>query len=200
MMELYIARHGETEYNLQRRWQGGGYDSPLTPKGIAQARGLREILRDVKFDAIYSSPLGRAMNTACIVFDDERLFECRGKTDLRLKEVMVGEAEGMPYDDIADIFPSVYPALMHDPPAYIPPPGGENLTDMIVRVDSFLQELAKKPYERAYVQAHGYVLRVVYACSQDKSVAAIGSAPIFDNCALARYTYSGNRWEYLADD
>ena len=196
-MELYIARHGETEANAIRRFQGSGLDTPLTPKGINQAKALGKLIENISFDAVYSSPRERAMNTARIAFNNEALFDQNKVfTDDRLTEIGIGEAEGAIYDEkVSDPFSIAFKNLLTNPTAYVPPTGGEALPDMIARLDSFLQALATKPYKRVFALAHGYVLRVVYACSQDKSVAAIGNAPIFDNCALARYVYNGAKWE-----
>jgi probable phosphoglycerate mutase len=200
-MELYIARHGETESNSVRRLQGGSKDTPLTQKGIAQAKKLAEEIKDIEFDAIYSSPLKRAMDTARIAFGDDRLFEAMAITDSRLLEIGVGEAEDMIWEDAVKAFPGMI-AMMMEPAIYVPPSGGESLQDMVARIDSFLNELATKPYNKVFVMAHGYVLRVVYACSLDKSVAAIGKSPIFDNCALVRYRFDKERWnlEYYEQD
>ena len=192
-MELYIARHGETESNAVRRMQGGYKDTPLTQRGITQAKKLTEEIKNIEFDAIYSSPLKRAMDTARIAFGDDKLFEARALTDSRLLEIGVGEAEDMIWDDAKEAFPGMV-TMMVDPAIYVPPPGGEALQDMVARIDSFLTELAAKPYNKVFVMAHGYVLRVVYACSLDKSVADIGKSPIFDNCALVRYRFDKGRW------
>jgi len=188
-MELYIARHGQTEYNSLRRMQGGGLDSPLTSLGVEQAKVLGNAIKDMKFDAIYSSPLKRAMDTTRIVFNDEDIFEKGALTDRRLIEIVLGEAEGLHWD-IANL------NFMTDPSNYSPPPGGEELTEMIARLDSFLQELASKPYKKVFVLAHGFTMRVVYACAVDKTVATIGKAPIFDNCALARYVLDDGKWSF----
>ena len=190
-MELYIARHGETEANAERRFQGNGLDTPLTPKGIGQAKALGETIAGIEFDAIYASPLGRAMDTARIAFGDKALFERENVfTDPRLVEIGIGKAEGALYhEDARDSFSSLFKNLLANPMEYVPAENGEKLVDMITRLDSFLQELATKSYKRVFVMAHGYVLRVVYACSKNKTVADIGDAPIFDNCALARYKY-----------
>ena len=194
-MELYIARHGETEANSMGRTQGSGMDTPLTTKGRAQAMTLGKSIEGIKFDAIYSSPLKRAMDTTRIVFNNEDIFEQRALTDSRLVEIGLGDAEGMVWrEEGMATFPQAFGNMMPNPAAYVPPTNGEALPDMIARIDSFLQELATKPYQRVFVLAHGYVLRVVYACSQDKSVAAIGDAPIYDNCALACYVYDGGKW------
>ena len=188
-MQLYIARHGETEYNYLRRIQGSGVDTALTAKGVEQAQVLGKIVEGMEFDAVYSSPLGRAMNTTRIVFKDDDIFEKMALTDPRIVEIGMGEAEGLPWEQIDTRF-------MDDPINYIPPPGGETLPDMIERIDSFLQELAKKPYKKVFVLAHGYVMRVVYSCVMDKSVEAIGKAPIFDNCAMTLYVHDGDKWNY----
>ena len=63
---LYIVRHGQTDYNVQKRMQGH-LDIPLNDQGIAQAQILAQNLSDIKFDCIYSSPLSRALKTAQIV-------------------------------------------------------------------------------------------------------------------------------------
>jgi len=193
-MELYIARHGETEGNAAGQLQGSGRDTPLTAKGIEQAKSLGKSLKNMDFDAIYSSPLKRATDTARIAFNDETLFNLHGFTDKRLVEIGVGDAEGMDWHEAALKFPS-FGRLMTNPSTYIPPANGETLPDMIARIDSFLQELATKPYSRVFVLAHGYVLRVVYACTQNKSPTAIAQAPVYDNCALVQYTYNGTKWE-----
>jgi probable phosphoglycerate mutase len=192
-MELYIARHGETESNSVRRLQGGNKDTPLTQKGIAQAEKLAEEIKNIEFDAIYSSPLKRAVDTAKIAFGDDKLFEAKALTDSRLLEIGIGEAEDMIWEDAVKAFPGMA-TMMANPADYVPPPGGEALQDMVVRIDSFLNELAAKPCNKVFVMAHGYVLRVVYACSSDKSVAAIGKSPIFDNCALVRYRFDKGKW------
>ena len=190
-MELYIARHGQTEYNAARRMQGSDSDSPLRAVGLEQAKYLGKTIKNMTFDAVYASPLKRAMDTTRIAFNDEALFEKGALTDCRLVEIGLGEAAGLHWD-VANL------NFMTSPETYVPPPGGEALEAMISRVDSFLQDLAQKSHKKVFVLAHGYVMRVVYACSVDKSVAAIGKAPIFDNCELARYVHDGTKWN-LAD-
>ena len=63
---LYLTRHGQTEWNVENRFQGGT-DSPLTEKGIRQAEYLAKRLRGISFESIYSSPAGRALRTAEIL-------------------------------------------------------------------------------------------------------------------------------------
>lgn len=91
-MKLYIARHGQTDWNVQHKAQGRT-DIPLNETGILQAKALRENIKDIKFDAVYASPLKRAAETAVLATDgkyeivyDERLME-RSFGDFEGKEI-----------------------------------------------------------------------------------------------------------------
>ena len=72
MMKIYLVRHGETVYNIQRIIQGW-CDSPLTEEGIKQARKLKEYLKDYEFKAIFTSSLNRAADTARILNEDRNI-------------------------------------------------------------------------------------------------------------------------------
>lgn len=94
-MELYASRHGETRANTEKRLAGREGDSPLTEKGIEQAKQLGENLKDIAFDAVYSSPLNRAVDTVKIAFGNKYKI-C---IDDRLAEIGLGFMNGMTYDD-----------------------------------------------------------------------------------------------------
>lgn len=64
--EIFVARHGQTEWNVAGRRQGR-LDSPLTDQGVADARQVAELARPLRLDAIFTSPTGRAARTAAIV-------------------------------------------------------------------------------------------------------------------------------------
>lgn len=65
--DFYVFRHGETELNRQKRWQGSGTDCDLNAAGVRQAEELLEKFRGKKFEIIFSSPLIRARHTAEVV-------------------------------------------------------------------------------------------------------------------------------------
>ena len=187
-MELYIARHGETEFNVEGRMQGNGKDSPLTPNGIQQAKHLGESLAGITFDAVYSSPLKRATNTVEIAFGGT----LKPILDPRLVEIGLGAAEGMLWEDVQYMFPE---ARISDPVSYIPPPQAEQLPDMIARVSAFLDDLAKTGHKQVFVLTHGFTLRVFQACTMGKSLEALGQARHYKNCEVVHYQYSQGKWE-----
>lgn len=95
-MILYVIRHGETKWNVERRLQGRS-DVELNEYGIYLAKVTAEALKDVNFDVIYSSPLIRAYKTAEIIKGDRNINII---TDDRLKEMSFGIYEGLPSNEV----------------------------------------------------------------------------------------------------
>ena len=95
-MKIYITRHSKTLWNEQKRLQGR-LDSPLTQEGIDNALALKKYLTDnaLQFDCVYSSPIPRAYQTACLLFDQEKVI-----TDDRLMEMNLGIFEGQKIADL----------------------------------------------------------------------------------------------------
>jgi broad specificity phosphatase PhoE len=98
---IVLVRHGETDWNRQRRYQGHA-DTPLNDAGRAQARELAEILSRERATVVYSSPLRRASETAAIVANRLGL-EVRELEALR--EIDVGDWQGLTIDEVRDRFP-----------------------------------------------------------------------------------------------
>lgn len=88
MCELWLIRHAQTLWNAEKRIQGQS-DTPLSPMGIAQAELLRNRLRGVAFDQIYSSDTERAHHTAQLVFGGREIL-----LEPRLREMSYGTLEG----------------------------------------------------------------------------------------------------------
>jgi broad specificity phosphatase PhoE len=99
---VLLARHGETDWNLQRRWQGHA-DPPLNDRGREQARQLAAHLADVDLEAIYASDLARARETAWIVAAAKGVDGV--VTDSALREIDVGEWSGLTTTEIERHFP-----------------------------------------------------------------------------------------------
>ena len=142
---LYIFRHGETDSNAQKRMQGW-LDVPLNNNGVSQAQILAQKLADVKFDAVYSSPLSRALDTARAVVGDKQIL-----LNGDLREWNMGDFCGhivrltdspadTPIDMSGDIIYAPYALLSNDD--YVPP-NGESYNMFIARVRDALLDIVK---------------------------------------------------------
>lgn len=98
---LFLARHGETDWNLERRWQGHA-DPPLNATGRAQARALAAVVAGLDIEAVYSSDLARARETAAIAVSGLGLDV---RPEPQLREVDVGEWSGLTTPEIDVRFP-----------------------------------------------------------------------------------------------
>ncbi|KRM86497.1 histidine phosphatase family protein [Lacticaseibacillus thailandensis] len=98
MAYLYLVRHGETILNADDRVNGGTVDSPLTAQGVASAQALGKLLAGVHFDRIITSPIKRAVTTTRLVVGEQVPII----TDTRLREMTLGDWDGLPVSVIAD--------------------------------------------------------------------------------------------------
>ena len=101
MTTLLLARHGETDWNREGRWQGWA-DPPLNDTGRSQARRLAEELQAIPFDAVYSSDLRRAHETAEILAAPHRVPVV---ADRGLREIDIGSWSGLTRAEITERFP-----------------------------------------------------------------------------------------------
>lgn len=131
---LYLIRHGVTDWNEQRKLQGGT-NIPLNERGRQMAREACEKYKDVKFDVCFSSPLDRATETAKIFIGDRDL---NIEIDERLREISFGADEGIERCDTLVDHP--IHDLFYTPERYVPINGGETLEQLIERTGAFLKE------------------------------------------------------------
>ena len=162
-MELYILRHGTTEWNVTGRFQGCN-DIPLNENGRRLALILSQALADVPIDAAVTSPLCRAQETAHLVLG-ERDGKVPFLVDERIREYHFGELEGLatggPHPQVTSEVTAQYFDLAH-PDNRVP--GGDSLRDVIDRAASFMEEiLNKKEWEdkRILVSTHGCMTRAL---------------------------------------
>jgi len=160
---IYLVRHGETEWNVERRIQGRR-ESDLTPLGLAQARAMAARLAGLvdgsasEFQLV-SSPQGRALATAAAI--SERLG-LTVRVDERLAEISCGEWEGRLRQEIAHVHPDRFAAREW----FFGAPGGETFEDVWARVSEFLADLPREPERRVIAVSHGVagrLLRGAYA-------------------------------------
>ena len=156
-MKLFLIRHGQTDWNLTRHFQGQS-DVPLNQTGRQQANALAKRLSNQSFDAVYSSDLQRATETAKIILSGVKPDL---HSDIRLREVNFGDWEGLTYDEIKEKYPDSLASWERD--VYgSSPPNGETLEDLSKRVQSFLDDLLQKHNDQTVlVVAHGGVLQTL---------------------------------------
>lgn len=153
-MECWLVRHGESTWNSERRLQGA-LDAPLSPRGRAQASALAAGLGDTRFDALYTSPLLRARDTAAAC--GARLgLEPVALADLR--EIGLGDWEGLTLDTVEARAGDHYQRWLEAPVDH-PAPGGEPMSALVERVRTALDGLcAAHPAGRVLVVSHGGVI------------------------------------------
>jgi phosphoserine phosphatase len=135
-MRLILIRHGETDWNVEGRYQGQE-DPPLNQAGMAQSHQLAEELKDLCLDLLYSSPLQRAHQTARIISDelDIPLF-----IEPRFMEIHQGDWQNRLLSDIENLYPDLF-QKWQDQPWEAAPPNGETLPQVQARVYAALDEI-----------------------------------------------------------
>lgn len=154
---FYIVRHGQTNWNILGKTQGHG-NSDLTEKGKEQARELSEAMVNYPIDLIFSSDLGRAVQTAEIV--GEKIGVKVEKTQA-LREMGFGVWEGLLIEEIKKDHAKTYDTWRNEP-HLVDIPGGENLHIIKERVDNFIEEINKK-YDNKHILlvSHSVTVRVM---------------------------------------
>jgi broad specificity phosphatase PhoE len=178
--ELLLVRHGETDWNRDRRFQGHA-DQPLNETGRAQARALADELSGEAIDAVYTSDLARAHETAEILAArlDAEVVALR-----ELREIDVGEWQGLTWPEIEERFPDGAQAWRERSHGW---ESGETYEQLAERVVPALRRIAvAHPGGRAVVVAHGGTVRATRAFIAGVSVAesrrrdrAVGNCEIF---------------------
>lgn len=138
MLNVYLLRHGETPYNADGNRYCGRTDIGLTAKGIKQAEGVYQRLKDVAIDAVYSSPLTRARVTAEIATGGQV------KTDQRIIEVDFGTWEGKTQVEFNAENPALWAAWISNPAIAKAGGTGETGKQIVERVDAFFTEMLQK--------------------------------------------------------
>lgn len=136
MTKFYIVRHGQTDYNKEKRFQGR-LDIPLNETGLAQAKEIAENLANVHFDAIYISPLTRAKQTASEIINNHADAECFEAPEII--ERNFGEYEG----EFSNVEPPYYGLWDHKLESEALK-GGESIDDVRARVFPFLDKLVQE--------------------------------------------------------
>ncbi|HHX29107.1 MAG: histidine phosphatase family protein [Bacillota bacterium] len=152
MTTFYVVRHGETEANKSGILQGH-LDVPLSETGRRQAKAVAEALSRVRLDAVYSSDLSRARETAEAIMMGRT---CRLILDRRLRELDMGGISGLTLEESRAKYPEFHARLAHDPYGVRRPGGGESRLDLRDRMSRALDDIYERHKDaRIGIVSHG---------------------------------------------
>lgn len=181
MVTFYVVRHGETEANKNGVLQGH-LDVPLSPEGIKQARIVAKALLPINLDAVYSSDLARARETARAMMEGR---SCPLILDKRLREINLGSLTGFTSEEAHERFPEYHAQLAKDP-YHTRRPGGESRMDLRERVSRALEDIYEWNKDKGDVSvgivSHGGVISAILSIAS-----ARGEWPgcVVANCSIS---------------
>lgn len=183
ILKLYLTRHGQTLWNVESRLQGWG-DSPLTEKGISNARALGERLKKIEFYEVYASPLGRAMTTAQIVsgLEKDKII-----SDNNLMEIKFGSWEGMLKEDIKKEYPKENYEFWNKPHLF-KKEDAETFNDVQKRALISINNIIKKhgnTDRNILVVSHAIILRTIMAYFENRRFENLWEAPVMHDTSLS---------------
>lgn len=149
---IYLVRHGATEWNRTKRAQGQA-DVPLNEQGRLQALHAGETFAPLEIDAVYSSDLSRAKDTAAAIAAPHHL---QVATDARFREIDQGDWTGLSTERIREGWPELWGPARH----YSPRPGGESPSQVRARALEGLADVVRAhPDDTVVIVSHGGTIR-----------------------------------------
>jgi len=188
MTEIILARHGETEWNLKEVFRGR-LDIELNETGIKQAELLAEYLSERKIDAIYSSPLKRAVKTAEIIAGYHNL-------DIEIVPGLIdfdyGKWQGLPHQEVKDKYKELYAEWINSP-EQVKIPAGESLNDVRKRAMSVVGDVITKYKGTVVLVAHRVVNKVLIC-----TLLGLDNSHFWnirqDTCGITTFSYENERF------
>ena len=164
MTTIYLARHAESDWNAENRFQGHT-DRPLTERGRAQAEALADELADKPLEAVFSSPLHRALDTAELVAARHDLPAIPVEA---LREVDVGGWAGLWRSEVETRFPDAFGRWLAGGEGW---ENGETYDEMAERVLAAVRQIAgEHPESTVLIVSHGGPIRALHAAAQGMTV------------------------------
>jgi len=188
MTEIILVRHGETEWNVGEIFRGRA-DVELSENGIKQAELLAEFLGNEKIDAVYSSSMKRALNTAKVIAHHHNLDV---EITSGLMEIDFGRWQGMSRQEVIERYPELYKEWTTRPDR-VTLPGGESLNDVRERVTIFINEVVAR-YEGTVVLVAHRVVNKVLICT----LLGLDNSHFWnirqDTCGITSFSYENGRF------
>ncbi len=188
MTEIILARHGETEWNVEEVFRGR-IDVELNETGIKQAELLAEYLSDSKIDAIYSSPLKRALKTAEIIAGYHKL-------DVEIAPGLIdfdyGKWQGLPHQEVKDKYKELYAEWVNSPDK-VKMPAGESLNDVRKRAIDVVDSVIAKHKGTVVLVSHRVVNKVLIC-----ALSGLDNSHFWnirqDTCGITTFIYENERF------
>lgn len=188
MVKMYLVRHAEAQGNILEFFQGHT-DCDVTEKGLKQLDMLSLRFRNVDFDAVYSSPLTRAVKTAEAV---NRFKGLPIVTDERLIEINGGVWEGKKWTDIERDYPDDHSVWRHTPWKF-DPPQGESMEHIYARMVGAVTDIAEKNQGKTVVVvSHGCALKNYLAHVEYGDITRLDDVGWSDNTAVSLVEFDDN--------
>ncbi len=197
MVTFYLVRHGETEANKSGVMQGH-LNTPLSLVGREQAKAVAASLRDVKFDAVYTSDLARAADTARAIMEHR---SCPLIMDRRLREINMGLLQGLNQSEIAERFPDFERSRIND--TYnTRRPGGESPADLDQRLSHTMDDIyswyAGRPGNTTIgIVSHGGSIRSILKKANPDPESISG---VVGNCSVSVMECDDRMWRIVSMD
>jgi len=156
MTEVILVRHGETEWNVEEVFRGR-IDVELNESGVREAELLAEYLSGVKVEAVYSSPLRRALKTAEMIAGYHKL---EVEIAPGLIDFDFGQWEGLPHQKVKDRYKELY-AEWQENPHLVQMPDGESLAEVRERASTVVEEVVARHKGRIVLVSHRVVNKVL---------------------------------------
>lgn len=194
-MNLYVIRHGETEWNKKGMLQGWK-NSNLTNDGIKAAENLRDSFKEkgLIFDAVYTSTQQRAIDTAKIILEGQDI-EIIKMDDL--KELGFGKWDGMLLSDVHKEHEEAYNNYMYKPELYEPTSGGESFEVFFKRVSRSLNDIIDRDEENVLIVTHGVTIKSIIAIAEKIDIENFNEIPIYEGTALNMFEIKDGNIRYV---
>lgn len=191
MNRLWLARHAQTEWNIEGRMQGH-LDSPLTDRGKKQAEALGRRLKGQPIQAIYTSTAGRALATAREVQAHHPGIPLISTEDLR--EIHLGPWEGLTKTEIRVHWPKEVDLFWHHPAEFHGIEGGEDYYSLYKRLNAWWEKFRAQAHGGEWlVISHGVTLQVLFLLLEGSDLENLHRENILHQCSLSCVEWENNQ-------
>jgi len=181
LLKLHFIRHGETEWNVENRLQGS-LDSPLTKRGREAVKELKKQTDCIKWRAVYASPSGRAIETASLLTDIDKIVR-----DERLKEMNLDKFEGLTWDEVKLMNEQQYYYYWHAPDKFSLP-YAETFLEVEDRVRHFLKDIKETySYGNVMIVTHGVIIKIAEMIINQQKLAFLWERPHVKGASITAF-------------